>query len=165
MHSSKILLSCIYTKMGTQAWGPSMWTTLHFIALGYPANPSMEDQENYRTFFENLHKFVPCKFCSDHYQQHLLDLPIGPYLNTRNDLFAWTVSLHNIVNQELGKSVWTLEQAYQHYMDLLQYGPENLEAKFSKRASSAFWMGAGSSFVAVALLLIALWALKKAKKI
>lgn len=105
--------------MGTQAWGPPMWTTIHFIALGYPANPTLDEKSHYQTFYENLYLFIPCKMCSDHYKAHIENLPVEKYLDSRDELFSWTVKLHNKVNVDLDKKEWSLEEAHIYYQNLL----------------------------------------------
>lgn len=107
--------------MGTKAWGKHFWYTLHFIALGYPKDPESSDIQRFKEFFENFHFVIPCKRCSKNYLLHLNELPIDPYLSNTKLLFEWTVKLHNIVNAELGKKQWTIEEAYQHYTKLLEH--------------------------------------------
>lgn len=97
-------------------WGPSLWRGIHFIALGYPENPTEESIQSYGDFFvEALPKVIPCKTCADNYIRHLRELPITPYLYSggKHRLFEWTVEMHNIVNKELGKTdpIWTTERA------------------------------------------------------
>ena len=46
---------------------------------------------------------IPCPVCREHYTTHLEKIPISPHLDRRDDLFKWTVHLHNEVNSLLGK--------------------------------------------------------------
>lgn len=97
-------------------WGKSFWTTLHIAALGYPDNPAPDEMGAYRQFFENFGNILPCKKCMANYRQHLLQLPIAPSLKSRDSLFAWTVKLHNIVNNATGKAEWTNDYAKEFYL-------------------------------------------------
>ena len=90
-------------------WGPSLWKSIHFIALGYPDNPSQSDRYDYKNFYTSLGKVLPCMRCSRHYEQHLESLPIHDYLDTQDRLFEWTVRLHNAVNRDLGKPTYSVE--------------------------------------------------------
>lgn len=97
-------------------WGPTTWKAIHFIALGYPEEPSEEHIKSYGSFFvDAFPRVIPCKKCADNYLRHLQELPIAPYLYSggKHRLFEWTVELHNIVNKELGKDdqEWTVERA------------------------------------------------------
>ena len=86
--------------MQPSVWGPHVWRSIHYIALGYPDNA---DSMAYKEFFLNLWKVIPCLKCSINYKRHLEELPpIDQYLGSKDDLFKWTVALHNIVNLELG---------------------------------------------------------------
>jgi hypothetical protein len=104
--------------MEPKIWGRYMWTSIHTIALGYPDNPSEQDKTNYKEFYTNLWKVIPCQRCSDNYQKHLLELPIDEFLSTNDDLFKWTVDLHNIVNKYLNKPVISLQQAQDIFTQL-----------------------------------------------
>ena len=97
-------------------WGPHLWKSIHYIALGYPENPSIQDKENYKNFFYILRYIIPCKYCRDHYEKNINDLPnIDLYLDTNIRLFEWTVLLHNKVNLMLNKKEMTLKDAYNLY--------------------------------------------------
>lgn len=96
-------------------FGPCLWRSIHIIALGYPENPSEIDKQTYTNYYRDLWKIIPCLKCSLNYRRHWTELPIYSYLDSRQHLFEWTVLLHNIVNQELGKKQITLEEAYKIY--------------------------------------------------
>jgi hypothetical protein len=90
-------------KLPPSVWGPLFWHTIHITALGYPQNPSYAQKRAAKEFYESLSFLIPCPVCREHYQNHLQRLPITPHLDTRQDLFKWTVELHNEVNTLLGK--------------------------------------------------------------
>ena len=97
-------------------WGKHMWYSIHFIALAFPENPTNEDKRNYQYFFENLHTVLPCPHCSANYIKHLTQMPIHvDILENAEGLFRWTVDMHNLVNAELGKRLWTHEEAFKFY--------------------------------------------------
>lgn len=104
--------------MKPQIWGRHFWTTIHLIALGYPDVPTIEDQQTYRDFFNMFGRILPCYKCSVNYVRHVSEMPIDTYLKNPQTLFNWTVSLHNVVNRELGKPVWNVEYARMHYLNL-----------------------------------------------
>lgn len=102
--------------MKPSIWGPYVWTSVHMIALGYPEKPSDTDKLNYKTFFSSLGNVVPCTTCSKNYTRHFLELPIDTFLESKKSLFTWTVKLHNIVNIETGKPIWSIDQAWDYYV-------------------------------------------------
>ncbi len=99
-------------------WGPCLWKSIHIIALGYPESPSTDDMNNYKQFFENLWKLLPCEKCSINYKHHLEIHPITyENLKDTDSLFKWTVDLHNIVNEKLNKKTIDLKDAYTIYLN------------------------------------------------
>lgn len=96
-------------------WGKYFWKVIHITALAYPDNPSEQNKQDYITFFETMGKVLPCKRCSNNYTGHLRNLPIENFMDSPDDLFKWTVHLHNIVSKELGKPQWNVEYAKSYY--------------------------------------------------
>lgn len=101
--------------MNPAIWGPYLWRSIHFIALGYPSNPTPRERESYSAFFKSLGNVLPCFKCSLNYEKHLKELPIEPFLANGDLLFRWTVQLHNIVNRETGKPEMHYEDAHAMY--------------------------------------------------
>ena len=103
--------------MDKEAWGKPTWQALHYIALGFPKNPSTQDKVNYQMFYENFYKVIPCTECSQHYKDNLKTMPVEKYLVDNEKLFEWTVNMHNIVNKILGKHELTLTEAKVNYIE------------------------------------------------
>lgn len=101
--------------MKPELWGQYLWKSIHFIALGYPDNPSEQELQAYKYFYSNLWQVIPCLKCANNYKRHLEELPIDDFLTSKKDLFEWTVNLHNIVNKELGKPIMSKEIAFALY--------------------------------------------------
>ena len=102
--------------MQRELWGPSLWSTIHYIALAYPAYPSAQDRAYYKNFYTALANVIPCQKCSYNYKRHLQELPLDEHLQSTDQLFEWTVKLHNIVNRENNKRTWTTQQAREFYL-------------------------------------------------
>lgn len=96
-------------------WGPFFWHTIHIVALGYPKSPSYTEKKCAKEFYESLAFLLPCAVCRDHYQEHLKQNPITPFLDTRNDLLKWTIMIHNKVNKMLKKAEWSEEEILRYY--------------------------------------------------
>jgi hypothetical protein len=115
-------------------WGPFFWHTIHLVALGYPKEPTYAEKRAAKEFYESLVHLIPCPICKLHYAQHLKDLPISASLDSREDLFRWTVTIHNKVNKDLGKPEYTEGESIQFYSRLGALGrspvytPEDLES-------------------------------------
>lgn len=105
--------------MDPQVWGKYQWTSIHFVALGYPNNPTKSQKQHYFTYFSKiLPEILPCLMCRQHLKKTLqTEHPMTPLaLENPSAMFEWTVSLHNAVNRQLGKSTVTLDEAKRIYM-------------------------------------------------
>ena len=101
-----------------EVWGPFFWHTIHIAVLGYPQEPAYGDKKAMKEFLESLQILVPCPICREHYKSHLVKMPIGPSLDSRKDLFRWTIDLHNEVNKMLGKREYSETEVIQYYSRL-----------------------------------------------
>ena len=98
--------------LGPDVWGPHGWKFLHFVALGYPKNPTEEDKINYKTFFMLVPSILPCSICSSHFAENLKKHPItDEILKDRIKLFNWSVDMHNEVNIINGKETVDYDSA------------------------------------------------------
>jgi hypothetical protein len=141
--------------MQPSVWGPCLWRSIHVIALAYPYSPSNEDKQNYKEFYENFWKVIPCQKCSVNYRRHLEELaPIDGFLSSPDDLFAWTVALHNIVNNELGKRNYTVEEAKQIHSQMPLCEVKKDVSQFQNILTIALVL---ISFIAIVLLSVMLF--------
>ena len=94
-------------------WGPRLWTSIHLIAMGYPISPSDIHKQKYKEYFTNLQGVIPCSICANNYKRHLdEDLPLtDERLANSESLLNWTIDLHNLVNKENGKKVYSHKEA------------------------------------------------------
>jgi hypothetical protein len=98
--------------MSKVIWGKHVWKALHYIALGYPNNPTNEQKEDYKTFYLLLKTVLPCKICRDHYVDNLINLPLNDdALKDKDSLIKWSINLHNLINQQLGNPILSYENA------------------------------------------------------
>lgn len=94
--------------MGTNIWGPHGWKFFHYITLGYPDNPSDTDIKIYRNFFNLIGKVLPCSICRNNYNHHIKDYPLDNItLSNKNKFIKWGIKMHNLVNKEQGKRIYT----------------------------------------------------------
>ena len=92
-------------------FGPYIWAAIHLICLGAPKTLDNETKQKYKDFFMLLPFVLPCRKCGNHLAENLHTVPIYDSLNTSDDLFNWSVNLHNLVNTQLGKPTLTQEDA------------------------------------------------------
>ena len=94
-------------------WQPLSWFIFHTLALNY----NDKYQEHYKFFFESFTKIIPCKICRNHYIQNINKekMSISDNIN-KDNIFNWTVDLHNSVNKLNHKKVWSYEEAKKYYL-------------------------------------------------
>lgn len=96
--------------MKPDKWGPYFWGALHVTALGCP------DVQVVRTFIECYKTVLPCITCREHFNQVLDENPV-PDVEDRMAIFKWSVDVHNIVNERLGKRVIGYAEAFAIWTD------------------------------------------------
>jgi hypothetical protein len=138
--------------MEPKIWGRYLWTSIHTIALGYPDEPSEQDKKDYKEFFTNLWKVIPCQRCAENYKKHLVEIPLDGFLSSNDDLFKWTVDLHNIVNKHLRKPVVSLKQAQEVFKQLAR-GDHTALGGIDKRWEQLALYG---TYTVIALLILAI---------
>lgn len=83
--------------------GPALWLELH----GRPAQLSCKGCEGW--WLKEFNTRIICGECKAHWIAWLRDNP--PDFGSKEAYFRWTVSAHNMVNQRLGKSEASVEDA------------------------------------------------------
>ena len=96
-----------------RSWGPNTWKALHTITMAYPREPTQKEKEQFKAFFTSIQNVLPCPQCRLHYRQHLTSFPLSDaVLSSTRSLFNWLVDVHNAVNAQNNKALYTYEQAW-----------------------------------------------------
>ena len=96
---------------GPNVWGPHGWKFIHYVTLGYPFNPTEEEKNKYRFFFNSLDTIIPCSICGNNYSKHLKIKPLtDDILNNRNKMIEWGIDMHNLVNMENNKKIISYDE-------------------------------------------------------
>lgn len=137
-----------------EVWGPFFWHSMHIVALGYPMEPNYGEKKAAKEYFESLQMLIPCPLCRSHYTSHLAKIPIGPSLDSRKDLFRWTIDLHNEVNEMLGKRKLTETEVIQYYSRLGARGrsPVITANDFMEADQQAIYKGACAGLAVAAVV-------------
>ena len=99
---------------GPSVWGPHGWKFIHYVTIGYPFNPTEEEKQKYRIFFNNLDTIIPCSICGNNYKKHLQIKPLTEeILNSRNKMIEWGIDMHNLVNLENKKKIISYDEGKQ----------------------------------------------------
>ncbi len=104
-------------NINPKQWGPQSWAFMHYVTLSYPDNPSEEEKENIKIFFNLVGKVLPCDTCRQNFFKHMEKYPITEeVLETRFNLVKWLINIHNEVNIMHGKPIMTYEDMINLYM-------------------------------------------------
>lgn len=95
-------------------WQPLTWIIFHIFALNYKE----EYREHYIIFFNSFKIIVPCSICREHYIKNTnkQNMSIEHNINSEN-IFNWTVDLHNNVNSKNSKKIWNYDEAKNFYQE------------------------------------------------
>jgi len=104
-------------------WGPPAWTFLHTVTYNYPENPTDDDKRNFYNFFMNLQHVLPCEKCKAHYTENIQKYDLSENLDSKHDLVQWLIDIHNDVNKNNDKPVWSYEKVYNKYQKM--FNPSN----------------------------------------
>ena len=99
-------------------WGPPAWTFLHTVTYNYPENPTEDDKRNFYNFFMSLQHVLPCEKCKGHYKQNIQKYDLKNSLGSRQELVKWLIDLHNDVNKDNGKKIWSYSDVFNKYQDM-----------------------------------------------
>ena len=98
-------------------WGPPFWFTLHTGSKHYPIKASPIVIERMKGFIKGMPYLLPCSSCQGHaigfitQQEDQLDL----ICSGREQLFAFFVDFHNMINVRFNKPCYTIEEAKKLY--------------------------------------------------
>jgi hypothetical protein len=89
---------------------------MHIISLGYPESPTDAERAAATSFYQSLAFLIPCPRCREHYAQLIRQIPLAA--NSQRELVEWVWTIHNKVNEQLGRSSVSFEAFLQHMESL-----------------------------------------------
>lgn len=149
-------------------WGPHGWKFMHYVALAYPAKPTLEQKNEYKIFFESIQNILPCGMCSYNYKKHLKELPMDDkVLESNVTLLKWTIDMHNKVNVQNGKREYNSEEVInllinnfgdkkENFEDIKEQEQSKKDDKDKQKNNSIFFNFAFWIFIFVVLVTIAI---------
>ncbi|KAI1278768.1 FAD-linked sulfhydryl oxidase ALR [Halotydeus destructor] len=95
--------------------GRNSWSVLHTIAAYYPAKPTLDQQNDMKSFFSIFSRIYPCEECATDMREDLKAEP--PQTKSRQELSQWLCRLHNKVNTKLGKSEFDCSKVDERWLE------------------------------------------------
>lgn len=151
-------------KLIPKDWGAHTWKALHYIAIGYPQKPSAIDKINYSDFFMSLHKVLPCMSCADHYKAMIEKFPPTKFMSNPDDLFQWTVDIHNKVNERLGYPKLSLEQAVNLFKTSIDKKPSSSSSSSSTSSTNTNYLWGIFALLILVIILLTIYKVIYGKK-
>lgn len=135
-----------------------MWRTIHVVALGYPHNPPDAVRAAYGAFYNSLKTVIPCAACRQGYVDITDGLPVEAALGSTEDLFNWTVAVHNKVNEKLGKLPMTPDYVRSTYVFGEDSGGTDKPGQLTDPAvDRANLKGVAAHALVLAMIAVAAW--------
>jgi hypothetical protein len=111
--------------MDPQIWGKHGWIFLHSVTLAYPDDPTENDKQNYRTFFNTLPFILPCAACRQNLDKHMGKVSLDQALTNKKSLVKWLIAIHNETNITLGKPILSYDEVIAIYKQLYSQSKTN----------------------------------------
>lgn len=93
-------------------WQNITWIFFHKLAL----NQDTSKNNYYEKFFNSFKTIIPCGICRNHYIHMLNESKFNLKKNiNKQNLFNFTIDIHNNVNKNLGGSSWNYHKSRVHY--------------------------------------------------
>lgn len=108
-------------------FGPVVWAFLHIHSLGYPSNPTIEEQQSARNLTFAYINLIPCMKCRTNAMEFISTNP--PKVENKQEYFAWMVRLHNHANEKTRKKPWSVEEAFEYWSNYNPYANQNVNTK------------------------------------
>lgn len=85
-----------------------LWAVIHLSALRFKKGES--DEAEYEKFYKSISYTMNCSKCVRHFEEYIENNPID-----FDNLFNWTVDLHNDVNRTRGAPTYTYEETLKYW--------------------------------------------------
>lgn len=115
-----------------EIWGPHAWAFIHLMILAEKEPLDKGRLPFYHNYFELLTQLLPCEKCRLHLRENLTKIKPLSEIQTKEDLFAWSVELHNLVNESHGKSRYSFPEMYTFWKDV-STGKKTLQNKVCQK--------------------------------
>ncbi|KAF9228471.1 hypothetical protein BS17DRAFT_340535 [Gyrodon lividus] len=107
----------IMSKLGNETakaeLGRATWKLLHTMTLRYPEKPTQDEREALEAYMYLTSRLYPCGECAAEFQELLKKFP--PQTSSRLAASLWLCSVHNEVNDRLGKPMFDCSELDETY--------------------------------------------------
>ena len=95
-------------------WNILTWLFFHKLTMNNNNKP-----KKYINFFQSFKHVIPCNNCKIHYIRRF-NFPTKIMQNNLKNgkIFEWTIDLHNEINKNNNKEIWSYEKAIKYYSEI-----------------------------------------------
>ena len=95
-------------------WNILTWLFFHKLTINNNNKP-----KKYINFFKSFKYIIPCYSCKTHYIRRF-NFPTKIMQNNLKNgkIFEWTIDLHNEINKNNNKEIWSYEKAIKYYSEI-----------------------------------------------
>lgn len=105
--------------LDSSIWGSKGWFFLDSVCLAYPDNPTKQEKQQYKYFFNALSIIGPCTKCRVHFNNFIKKYPLNNnILKSKDNLILWILTAHNNVKKINGEKQIKLEDFYKYYNNM-----------------------------------------------
>ena len=119
------------------------WNCLHYLSYNYPENPNSEDKQQIINLINKMKKDgITCSYCRAHFNKWCLNNNIINFIESKDDLVNFFISLHNDINNRNEKKILSKNEIDKIYLNfnynmLVDYGLDIINL-FEKRKLERF---------------------------
>ncbi|KAG2043851.1 ERV/ALR sulfhydryl oxidase domain-containing protein [Suillus americanus] len=99
-----IIMSKLGNETAKAELGRATWKLLHTMTLRYPEHPTQDERDALNSYLHLTSRLYPCGECAAEFQELLKKFP--PQTGSRLAASLWLCSVHNKVNERLGKPLF-----------------------------------------------------------
>lgn len=101
-----------------EIWGPHAWAFIHLMIISEKEPLDKTRLSYYKRFFDLLTHLLPCEKCRLHLKDNLTKLKDITTIETKKELFNWSVDLHNMVNKITNKKEYEHDEMMKLWKDI-----------------------------------------------
>jgi hypothetical protein len=118
-------------NLSPTVWGPHTWFFLDSMAMGYPDDPTEEEQTSAKNLLLSLKDLLPCWGCRVNYTDYITEYfkitPIEDIVKKRSTLIAFIIDVHNDVRNKTKQKPKSVEETFKYYNTVYLTPPPSKE--------------------------------------
>ena len=98
-------------------WGPKTWFFLESMAIGYPEEPTNDEQTAAKNLLLSLKYLLPCGGCRANYSNFIENKNMDDAVRDRHTLLNFLIDVHNDVRIKNGQAPRAIGDIFIYYQN------------------------------------------------